>query len=195
MGKTAMVLLAAGNSSRMGAVKQLLDYQGRPLLRHAAQVALAAGGDPVIAVLGANAEALTCALSGLPVTVATNPLWAEGMGTSIHAGVRAVLESGADALVLLLADQPLIPSEFLRLVVDTHQESRAPIVAARYAGTAGVPVLFARSYFDRLLSLAPRLGCKGLILGNPDETVLLDCPQAEFDIDTPADYARLGAPL
>lgn len=195
MARTAMVLLAAGNSSRMGAVKQLLDYEGRPLLRHAAEVALAAGGDPLIAVLGANADVLRSALSGISVTFAANPRWAEGMGTSIHAGVRAAEESGADALLLLLADQPLIPPEFLRRLIAAHEESRAPIVAARYAGTAGVPALFARPYFDRLLGLAPGQGCKGLILGNPDDAILLDCPQAEFDIDTPADYARLKTPL
>lgn len=187
------ILLAAGNASRMGTPKQLLDYGGKALLRHAAETALASRCSKVIAVLGASAPEVSPVLDGLPVTILVNPRWAEGMGTSIQAGVRAAAESGAEAVILMLADQPLVSSGFLDRLIDVHIASGQVIVSARYAGTVGVPVLFARQYFDSLQALLPSQGCKGLILANPGNAYLVDCPEAEFDIDTPEDYERLQA--
>ncbi|MBN9658580.1 MAG: nucleotidyltransferase family protein [Acidobacteria bacterium] len=189
------ILLAAGNASRMGAPKQQLDYGGKPLLRHAAETALASQCNTVIVVLGANAGELAPLLDGLAVTVVVNPRWSEGMGTSIHTGVQAAAQGGAEAVLLTLADQPLVTADFLDQLIDLHAETGQPIVAARYAGTVGVPVLFARPYFDGLESLLPTQGCKKLIVANADNALLIDCPEAEFDVDTPDDYGRLQALL
>jgi molybdenum cofactor cytidylyltransferase len=115
------------------------------------------------------------------------------MGTSIQAGLRALESSGVDGAILALADQPFVTSEFLSELVATHRETGKPIVASRYSGTAGVPAFFARKAFPLLLALKPDQGCKGVILGHPEDAVLMDCPEACIDIDTPEDYARATA--
>lgn len=188
----AIILLAAGNSSRMGSLKQLLDYNGKPLVQHAAEVALASGCAKVVVVVGANAAQVAGALTDMPVEIVQNTLWAEGMGTSIQAGVRAVEALGLPGAILALADQPLITPAILRNLADEHHRTGKPIVASQYAGTVGVPVYFAQSHFAPLLALAPDQGCKGVILKHGNESLRIDYPEAEVDIDTPADYERLA---
>jgi molybdenum cofactor cytidylyltransferase len=187
-----VVLLAAGGSGRMGTPKQLLPFGGKPLVRHCAEVALAAF-QPLIAVVGASAAEVEAALTGLPVQVVQNVLWERGVGTSIQAGVRRAEELGLEGVVLLPADQPLVTAEHLCALVEKQATSGKPIVASRYAGTVGVPVLFSRQYFPHLLRLEASKGCKGIITSNEQDTLLVDCQAAEFDIDTPDDYASLAS--
>lgn len=177
----------------MGSPKQLLPYRGRPLLRHAAEVALATECRPVIVVLGSQPDEIRLALAGLPVETVVNPRWEEGMGTSIHAGVEAAQSHGLDGIILGLGDQPLVTADLLTRLVHEHLRTGRPIVASAYAGTVGVPVFFSRRFFTPLMELKPEQGCKGLILKHEDQAILLDCPQAEADIDTPEEYARLAA--
>ena len=191
MSETALILLAAGNSSRMGQAKQLLEFRGRTLLRHAVETALAAGCSPVIVVLGARADELTPSLADLPVEIAINDRWEQGMGTSIQTGLNALGERASGA-ILALADQPLVAAEFLAGLIQTHRELGKPIVAARYSGTVGVPVYFARTAFGLLMALPPSQGCKGVILGHASDAFLVDCPEAAIDIDTPEDYQRIA---
>jgi molybdenum cofactor cytidylyltransferase len=199
----AAILLAAGNSSRMGAPKQLLDFRGKHLVRYVAEALQAAGCDPVVVVVGAYEHEVRAALTGLPVEIVVNERWPEGMGTSIQAGLRA-LQTDLPALeeqninngvtvkgaILALADQPFVTPEFLRGLIAKHRVSGKRIVAAQYSGTAGVPVFFACEAFPLLMALKPEQGCKGVILGHPAEAVLIDCPEAAMDIDTPEDYRR-----
>jgi molybdenum cofactor cytidylyltransferase len=188
--KSALILLAAGNSTRMGSAKQLLDFGGRPMLRIAVESAQSSGCDPVIVVLGANEAEIRPALTGLDVGIVVNERWSEGMGTSIQTGIRALENREIAGAILALSDQPFITSDFLRGLVESHRRSGKPIVAAQYSGTAGVPVFFAREMFPLLMELKPGQGCKGVILGRPAEALLVDCPEAARDIDTPEDYAR-----
>jgi len=190
---TAILLLAAGNSARMGAPKQLLSFDNKPLVRHTAEIALAAQCGPVVAVLGANEALVRDALKGLDVETAFNARWSEGIGTSIQTGLSSPTVRNADAVILLLADQPHVSSAFLQQLVEQHRQTAKPIVAAQYAGTAGVPALFARSTFAKLTSLKPDEGCKKLILAHPQDSLLIDYPEAATDIDTPEDYARVIA--
>src|SRR5580704_14397123 len=111
MNNIALVLLAAGGSTRMGSPKQLLPYQGRPLIRHAAETALASGCHPVMVVLGSHAAEIRAALEGLDVVVVENTEWEKGIGTSIRAGISGAEIMACDGAVLALADQPLITSE------------------------------------------------------------------------------------
>jgi molybdenum cofactor cytidylyltransferase len=187
---TAAILLAAGESSRMGGAKQLLDFRGKPLLRHSAEMALAAGCSPVVVVLGAREQLLRAALTGLRVEIVINERWAEGMGTSIQAGLRALEYHDVSGAILMLADQPFITPEFLSGLAVRHRETSKSIVAARYEDTVGVPVFFARGAFPLLMKLQPSQGCKGVILANQPDALLVDCPEAAIDIDTPGDYAR-----
>jgi molybdenum cofactor cytidylyltransferase len=186
----AVILLAAGNSTRMGSAKQLLDFRGKPLLRHAAESAQASGSDVVIVVLGAHERECRVALASLDVEITVNARWPEGMGTSIQAGLRAIENRKVGGAVLALADQPFVTPGFLGGLVAGHADSGKRIVAAQYSGTVGVPAFFAREAFPLLMALKPDQGCKGVIVGNPADALLVDCPEAAMDIDSPEDYAR-----
>lgn len=191
MSDIAIIILAAGGSTRMGSPKQLLDFGGMPLLRRAAETALAAACGPVIAVLGAQSDTIAGALDGLPVGIARNARWEEGMGTSIQAGLSAIGDARIDGAILMLADQPLITADHLTRLIAAQSETGRGIVAARYAGTVGVPVLFMKPFFGELLALAPAAGCKGVILRHRDSAELLDLPEAEADVDTPEEFQHV----
>ena len=130
--RIALILLAAGASTRLGRPKQLLGFRGRSLLRHAAETALASVCRPVVVVLGALADRLQTELTALPVTVALNPAWAEGMAKSIRAGLKEVSSKtpGPDAVVIMLCDQPLITAGMLDQLVSMHRSSGMGIVAS-----------------------------------------------------------------
>jgi len=159
---------------------------------HAAATAVEAGCRPVIVVLGAGAEEIAPTLGEQSVEVVENPLWEQGMGTSIQAGLAALAGCDLDGAILALADQPLVTAAVLRGLVDAHRSSGRPIVASQYAGTVGVPVFFHISYFPVLLALAPGQGCKGVIMSNREQSLLIDCLEAEVDVDTPEDYSRVA---
>lgn len=194
MPDTGIIILAAGNSMRMGRPKQLLTYQGRPLVRHAADVALRSICAPVIVVLGAHANLIRPALAGLPVEAVLNKRWEEGMGTSIQAGIDTAQLLGLSGVILALADQPLVTPDILNSLVEAHYSENRPIVAAHYADTVGVPVYFSRDYFPHLMALKPSQGCKSVILAHEYQAFHLACPAAEIDIDTPHDYQYAPAP-
>lgn len=193
MADTAILILAAGTAARMGSPKQLLPYGETTLVRHAAMQALASSSRPVAVVVGANANEVIGALTGLDLEIIHNPDWAQGIGTSIQAGIDSLARLPVDNIILTLADQPQLDAAIYDRLARTRLETGSGIVASRYAGTVGVPVLFSRPHFDELLALGPNEGCKGLILRHLPAAVLLDCAEAEADIDTPADYARLHA--
>jgi molybdenum cofactor cytidylyltransferase len=179
----------------MGAAKQLLDFAGKPMLRVAAETALGSECDPVIVVLGAHEAEVRPALLSLNVEIVVNDRWAEGMGTSIHAGLFALAKWELEhreiaGTILALSDQPFVTSIFLRGLAEKHSQSGRPIVAAQYAGTAGVPAFFARETFPLLMALKPEHGCKAVILDHIADSLLVDCPEAARDIDTPEDYAH-----
>jgi len=193
METTAIVILAAGSGSRMGATKQLLPFGGQPLVRHAARIALASGARPVWVVVGHDAARVRAALDGEPVSVVENPDWQQGMGTSIRAGIGALADAGVDAAILMLADQPMLTGGILGRLIAVRAETRAPVVASAYSGTVGVPVLFGRERFPRLLALGNGEGCKGCILAEGPDAILVPCAEAGVDVDTPEDYGRLGS--
>lgn len=188
MARIGIVLLAAGNSTRMGQPKQLLDFGGKPLIRHCAEAALASRCRPVIVVCGEREAEIRTALAGLPVECVANPEWAGGMGTSIHAGLTALAEHAVDGVVLTLGDLPLLTAGIFDGLIAAQEASGKPIVAAAYSGTVGVPVLFLKPHFGALLALAPNQGCKGVILGNASVALHIPCPEAEVDVDTPEEY-------
>jgi molybdenum cofactor cytidylyltransferase len=188
MSNVGIVLLAAGNSSRMGSVKQLLEFKGKPLVRIAAEAACNCGCAPVIVVLGAHAREIRPVLRNLPLEIAVNESWSNGIGTSIKAGLDVLGNRRVNGAIMFLADQPFVPATTLRHLAELQARTGSPIVASRYSGTVGVPALFSRDLFPKLLELAPHEGCKRVLLDCPQNTFLIDCPEAEVDIDTPADY-------
>lgn len=177
----------------MGTPKQLLPYHGQPLLGHAARVALDAGCSPVVVVLGAEAAMLAPVLDGLGVTIVVNDAWADGVGTSIRAGLRVIdaLDEVTGAIIGL-ADQPLVtPAAIARLIGRFRRQSTS-VVASRYADTLGVPACFGRAMFARLATLGPGEGCKRVIMECAERDVI-DCPEAAVDIDTTLDYRQVLA--
>ncbi|ALD21229.1 NTP transferase domain-containing protein [Hymenobacter sp. DG25A] len=188
----AILLLAAGSSSRLGQPKQLLPYAGKSLLRRAAETAVAADLGPVIVVTGALHEELLPELDGLPVTVTHNLDWARGMGSSIKAGLVAADALGpVTSVLIMLCDQPLITPELLRYLQQAQQQSPLPIMATAYAGTSGVPVLFAPQMVPLLRAMPDEAGARQLLHQHPEWIATVAFPAAALDVDTPAQYAWL----
>ena len=189
--RTAGILLAAGESKRFGQPKQLLDWKGKPFVRHVAETALHAGLSPVIVVTGSNAEQVEKAVTRLDVTIVRNENWQGGQSASIAAGVKA-LPKNTGASIFLLADQPQIPVEILRALVETHAQNLPAILAPLVLEEKRAnPVLFDRVAFPDLLQLTGDVGGRALFgkykveyLPWHDEALLLD-------VDTPEDYERL----
>src|SRR5690348_4671614 len=181
------MVLAAGAATRMGRLKQLLPYRGSTLVEHAAEQALAAGCNPVVVVVGAEAESVRAALAGRPVRVVENSAWHLGMGSSIQAGMEVLLD--AEAVCILLADQPFVEARHLREMQTLLEGSAALAVAAEYNGTLGVPAFFKRELFRELQSLEPTTGARALLRRY---AMAFPLPEAAVDIDTPEDFARLS---
>lgn len=190
MSAIAIVILAAGASRRMGVPKQLLRHRGRTLLRHAVDAALGSTCRPVVIVLGANAEAIQPEVEGLPVQIVQNPRWADGLSSSIHAGIEALASAAGspEAVVLSLCDQPLVCSDDIEALVTAYRSTKRPIVASQYAETLGVPALFAQLVLPELLSLAGDAGAKQVIQRNLPTVWPVPCPHAAFDLDSLEDY-------
>ena len=178
------VILAAGASRRLGAPKQALLWQGEALLHRAARVALESVYSPVIVVLGAAMEASLEALAGLGVDIVVNPAWAEGMGSSIRAGVAALPED-AKAVLLLVCDQPALSREHLEEIRRLHGQAPDQVIVSAYAGIRGVPALVPKGRFPELQALAGDRGAQGLFrCGDLREVPF---PGGDLDVDTPGD--------
>ena len=211
----AAVILAAGESSRLGQPKQLIQFRGKTLVRRMVDAASEADCRPVLVVLGNSKrtshlhsqgspkgeaseheidliEAISCELKKTGATIVANPNWKRGIGTSIRAGVQHLIEiaPGVEATVLLACDQPFVDRAVIEGLITLHHETRKPIVAASYAGTLGVPALFDRSRLPDLLGLDDSAGAKSIILSNRDQVAKLPVPEGEIDIDTAEDRER-----
>lgn len=186
MPRVGVVILAAGESSRMGEPKQLLEFNGKTLIQTAVDAALGSVCRPVVVVVGANADAVERAISG-NVKIVRNDRWAEGMGTSIARGIEAI-EGEVDAVILMLCDQPLITSDILNSVA---AKAHHGLAAAEYGGTIGVPALFGREFFAELRALNGSEGAKKILLKNEAKVARIACPEATVDLDTAADFQQL----
>ena len=191
----ALLLLAAGASTRMGQPKQLLPYHGRTLLRHAAETAVASGCTPLVLVTGALHDALLAEVAGLPIQPVHNPDWETGLASSIRAGLRALAEidpaAPPTAVLLMLSDQPLLTPALLRQLVARQQHTQAPVVAAAYGDTLGVPAIFAQTMLPALLRLQGSQGAGRLIASLGKAVGRVPFPAGLLDVDTPEQYAAL----
>jgi 4-nitrophenyl phosphatase len=188
----ATIILAAGESSRFGKLKQLLEWNGVSLVAHGADVALDAGLGPVIVVLGCEAEAARRALGARPVQAVTNWRWKEGLSTSVQTGLAAVPPE-SEAAILMQCDQPLVTPGLLQALARRFADTQAAIVHPTHAGQRGTPTLFDRRLFAELASVSGDTGGRAVIAKHPDEIATLEVTDRDVlaDIDTPADYERL----
>lgn len=189
----AIVILAAGVSTRLGSPKQLLAYKGQNLLRHSVDTALETGCQSVFVVLGANMELLKKELKDKPVIIIENKNWEEGMASSIRSALQNITGTilRPDCIIFMVCDQPFVNSSLLLNLLEKKQQTGFPIVASSYAGKMGTPALFHKSFFPALMELKGDKGAGKLISDNAKKVAAVDFPEGITDIDTAADYELL----
>jgi molybdenum cofactor cytidylyltransferase len=190
-GPTAVILLAAGGARRMAQPKQLLPIGGKPLLRHVVDACLSPLARPFIVVLGAQADRVRPCLSGAEVAIVVHAAWAEGLGSSLRAGLDALraLDPQARGVIVALADQPNFSRRSIELLLAEQARSGRTIVATELDGIVMPPVYFGSEHFAELAALTGDAGARSLLQRQRRQlaTVRLE---AMVDLDTPEDYAR-----
>ena len=184
-------IMAAGRASRFGATKQIASYAGEPLAGHAAAVARRAFGDRVLNVLGHDLSAVLHALGPDGGFAIVNDDYEQGLGSSIACAARSCREL-ADALVIVLADQPLVTAAHLRDLVEAWSGAEHRIVATAFDDTRGPPVLFPRAAFDDLSRLRGDRGAHTLLRDSRFELRSIRFQLAAVDIDLPADLDAIS---
>lgn len=192
-GKIGGLILAAGGSSRLGRPKQLVHFQGKTLIRHAAETLVDSSCDSIVVVLGAEIDGSTSEIADLPINICINHNWQTGMSSSIKAGLKELvkLEGNLSAVVVTLCDQPHITTENIDQLVTEFQQANPRIVAAQYGETVGVPALFSKELFNDLLKLKGDKGARQLIRDNLPFVERIEIEKAAIDIDHPDDADRL----
>lgn len=195
MANVGALILAAGESSRLGRPKQLIRFRGKSLVRRIVDAADEAGCSPIAVVLGSEGKKVARELEQTSAAIVENEDWQNGIGASIRAGMQSLIDHAPslDAVVLLVCDQPLVETEVIKQIITRYGETETMIVASSYSGTLGVPALFGRSHFDELLTLPDDSGAKSIILSKRELVAEFPFPQGKIDIDTLADYERLIA--
>ena len=187
--KISALILAAGKSSRMGDNKQLLPLKKSTILRSVIENALDTQAKEVCVVLGADADLIKKNIQDLPVKVVLNKNYEKGLSSSIIAGMEHVNE--ADAVLIILGDQPLISSNYWDYIISASKNHPLKIMASNYGGFKGVPALFPKKYFKELFKLKGDSGAKQLLNSIQDKVITINSPVDLSDIDTPEDYNKL----
>jgi molybdenum cofactor cytidylyltransferase len=189
IGRVAGIVLAAGGSTRLKQLKQLVQWRSRSLVWHVVQAALGGGLSPIIVVVGAQAERVRQVLADQPVAIIDNPSWECGLSSSLRIGLKAV-EERVEAVVVLLADMPFIREDLVKVLIQGHRLSQSPLIAPQAGGRRANPVLFDRATFPSLHGLSGDRGGRELFERFPsilvpwDESIL-------FDVDTIEDLRQL----
>ncbi len=186
------ILLAAGESRRMGSPKALLLYQGRTFIERICTAFLTAGVDELIVVLGARAAELRQALPTHPsLRPVENSRYFQGQLSSLTTGIGA-LSPESEAAVVNLVDHPLVTAETIKALIDSFRAAPLPILIASYHGRRGHPVLFSSQVYGEILAAPLDQGAKVVVRKDPSRVreIQLDDPGILADIDTPEDYSR-----
>lgn len=187
--RIAGVVLASGMSRRFGEANKLLaDLEGTPVIRRSTLAYTEAGLEPVVVVVGFQADAVREALAGLDITAVGNPDYARGQSQALTRAVRALPER-TEAAIIGVGDQPWLRSATVSLLAETWRQIHAPIVAPLFDGERGNPVLFGRSLFDELAGVEGDVGGRSVIQKHLDDVAWVPIPDRRQggDIDTPAD--------
>jgi molybdenum cofactor cytidylyltransferase len=194
--KVAALVLAAGRGTRMGGPNKLMaEVEHKPLLRHAVEAALGSAARPVMVVTGHEASKVEAALAGLDVTLVHNPAFAEGLSTSLKAGLAALPEETDGALVLL-GDMPRVGPALLNRLIDAFGPERGALAVVPVRdGRRGNPVLLPRRFFSEMQSVTGDVGARGLLGAHGEAVVELPvADEASFvDVDTPEALQALRA--
>ena len=192
MSKLAIIIIAAGNSSRLGQPKQLVSKGHCSLLKYTAEIALQ-HTQSVTCVVGYDAKTISRELNGLSVECLINLNWQQGMGTSIACGIKNLTQD-IDGVMILLCDQWALTSQDLEMLIQQWKQNPTEIVASQYPGKKseadiiGVPAIFSKQFFNQLAQLK-ETGARKILMSNLDNVIPLKIQNAELDLDTPEDLA------
>ena len=188
-----IIILAAGESKRLGNPKQLLSFDGDTLLARVAKTACESMMYPVIAVLGAHAGKIRPTLNIPGLNVVNNEHWQEGMASSIRAGLTSMMERypQVDGILILVCDQPYLSHDLIKALIEAQRDAGLPAAAASYSGKLGTPALFHKSLFSALMLLSGDKGARKMLEQMREDVVEVDFEMGDVDIDTQADYERL----
>lgn len=209
----AIIILAAGASTRMGQPKQLLTWQGETLIRRMVKMALATQCSTFV-VLGANATFIHPEISDFDIKIVENEDWEKGMSTTMRVGLQALLKAqpNVQAALFLLTDQPFVTTDYLVQLIDcfqrggkregrgetkeegretSHQQPATSIIASAYEGRLGVPAIFGRAWFEELMQIEGDRGARALLMQHQEEVLAIPFPAGKFDLDTPEDFDNL----
>lgn len=185
------LILAAGESKRMGKTKLLLRFGEKTMVETVIEKALHSKAEKVLVVLGSDWEKIEERIKNLPVEIAVNHRFHRGMLSSVQLGFQIIPED-AQAALILLGDQPFIPVSIINRIIDTFKTSKKGIVIPVYNKGRGHPVLIEMKYREEVNQLSPNVGLRGLVYSHPEDTleVAVDSPGILKDIDTLQDYER-----
>ena len=189
----AIIILAAGSSSRMGRPKQLLPYNGKSLLEHTVDTANDTDANPVIVVLGANATMLDKEINEKKVHITENTEWGEGMASSVRCGIKTLMQIApySDAAIIMVCDQPFVSPALLNELIAAQKNTGKAIVTSQYNNAIGPPALFHKTVFPGLLELKGDAGARKIIEKRKTDVATVSFDKGEIDIDTEADYKAL----
>jgi len=183
------LILAAGESKRMGKSKLLLPYQNTTIIENVIKNSLSSRSDKTVMVLGAYRKKILPLIKDLPLSTVYNPDYKQGMLSSIQCGLRS-LPLNTQAVIIVLSDQPGIPGQVIDLLIENFHRTKKGIILPTYRQKRGHPILIDFKYRDEILNLSPDIGLRALVHNHSDDIleVPVDYPNILKDIDTPDDY-------
>ncbi|KPM49385.1 nucleotidyltransferase family protein [Jiulongibacter sediminis] len=188
--EVGIIILAAGESKRMGIPKQLLDVNGKSLLLNVIDSALDTSCYPVTVVVGAHKKAIVPVLKDLPINIVDNPRWESGMAGSIKMGMVGsyLLSKTIEAVIITTSDMPEVSSSVLKTLIEKARATNANIITSKYNDAIGVPALIKRPFFEELLNLEGDQGARQIFKKYKNELVSIDFNGGAIDLDTKEDY-------
>jgi len=191
--KTGIIILAAGNSSRLGQPKQLLAFKDTTLLKNTIETASLLPNVIILVVIGFNHQQIEKELNTSKTKISFNENWESGMSSSIVKGLNDLLLINPDIenCIISVCDQPFISHSVFENLLKEYNKYEKGIVASAYAETLGTPVLFDKKYFNELLGLKGQEGAKKIINQFLSDSVAVPFEKGNIDIDTPEDYNKL----
>lgn len=188
----AVVILAAGESSRMRQAKQLLPWGTSTLLGNAINEALQSNSEKVYVVLGAKADTIQKQINSTDVIWILNKNWKKGMGSSISSAINYLvhLKTNYAGILIMLCDQPLMDADYINKMISTFKRTSKGIVATAYKQSYGAPVLFDKKYLEDLSNLEGNIGAKKVIANNSKSVVTINPYGKEKDLDTMEEYQQ-----
>jgi len=189
-----IVILAAGESKRMGAPKQLLTFDNKLLINKAIDIAISTNLSPVVLVLGAFKVKIEANILQDKIVIVENTNWQEGMASSLRIGLQKLIEISPnnEGVIFMVCDQPYVTKEVIEALINSQAETGFEAAACRYNGKIGTPALLLKSHFNALFQLKGDTGARKILLENSEKVAIVDFDAGIFDIDTPEDYQNLS---